>query len=595
MATHTPSDINMQDSYRQLAKQLDAAPSGKQGVLRTAFEKMHGVSTRTIYSNLKKVGWSSGRKKRCDAGTTAIDEKTLEELEAVTRLSQRANGKHTMPTSVAASMLAGSGREINLSNSRLNELRRQRKSTAKDQKRASPHQQLRSLHPNHVHQVDPSYCLLYYAPSGEQKIQKFVDESDMYANKPENLEKINNLKCWRYVLTDHYSGSIIVRYYQSKGETSANLWDFLLYCWQSLDSRPFRGVPDIMVWDKGSANTSGAIKNALNSLQVEHIAHMAKNPRAKGQVESSNNIVECHFESRLKFEPVNSVDELNRAAEAWYNAWNANLLPRQDSRLSRRGMPQPIARFDLWQRILKTPEKLRELPPIEMCRYLLKAAPKPKTVQGSLEISFKHPAAPRSFQYSLKGLAHVVIGEKVAVAPLYYGNCQIMVTIKDCLGEDYNHVIEPREFDDAGFALDAPIWGESIKAMPDTEVEKRNKTSDKTAFPDMDLEQIKKAKAKQTTPFEGKLNAHSHLKDIKQPAFMRREGSNIELTEQYQPAQRKPLTRIALKRTVLAALGRTLSIDESQELEHYQNVFDEDIPQIVANLLQPVLPLKLVK
>ena len=595
MATHTPSDINMQDSYRQLAKQLDAAPSGHQGVLRTAFEKMHGVSKRTVYSNLKKIGWSSGRKKRCNAGVTNIDEKTIEELEAVTRLSQRANGKHTMPTSVAASMLAGSGREINLSNSRLNELRRQRKSTAKHQKQASPHQQMRSLHPNHVHQVDPSYCLLYYAPSGEQKIQKFVDESDMYANKPENLEKINNLKCWRYVLTDHYSGSIIVRYYQSKGETSANLWDFLLYCWQSLDSRPFRGVPDIMVWDKGSANTSGAIKNALNSLQVEHIAHMAKNPRAKGQVESSNNIVECHFESRLKFEPVNSVDELNRAAEAWYNAWNANLLPRQDSRLSRRGMPQPIARFDLWQRILKTPEKLRELPPIEMCRYLLKAAPKPKTVQGNLDISFKHPAAPRSFQYSLKGLAHVVIGEKVAVAPLYYGNCQIMVTIKDCLDEDYNHVIEPREFDDAGFALDAPIWGESIKAMPDTEVEKRNKTSDKTAFPDMDLEQIKKAKAKQTTPFEGNLNAHSHLKEIKQPTFMRREGSNIELTEQYQPAQRKPLTRIALKRLVLAALGRPLSIDESQELEHYQNVFDEDIPQIVANLLQPVSPLKLVK
>lgn len=595
MATHTPSDINMQDSYRQLAQQLDVTPSGERGVLRKAFEQMYGVSTQTVYRQLKLIGWGVKRKTRCDAGTTSIDEKTLEELEAVTRLSQRANGKHTMPTTVAASMLAGSGREIGLSNSRFNQLRRDRKSTAKHQKKASPHQQLRSLHPNHVHQVDPSYCLLYYAPSGEQHVQRFVDESDMYANKPENLEKISNLKCWRYVLTDHYSGSIMVRYYQSKGETSANLWDFLLYCWQSLDSRPFRGVPDIMVWDKGSANTSGAIKNALDALQVEHIAHMAKNPRAKGQVESSNNIVECHFESRLKFEPVNSVDELNKAAEAWYNAYNANLLPRCDSRLSRRGMVKPIARFDLWQTILKQPEKLRELPPIEMCRYLLKATPKPKTVQGSLDISFRHPAAPRSLQYSLKGLAHVLIGEKVAVAPLYYGNCQIMVTIKDCLGEEYHHVLEPKEFDDAGFALDAPIWGESIKGMPDTEVEKRNKASDKTAFPDMDLEQIKKAKAKQVTPFEGKLNAHSHLKEIKQPIFMRREGSNIELTEQYQPAARTPLSRIALKRLVLAQLGRALSIDESQELEQYKDVFDEDIPQIVATLLQPVSPLKLVK
>ncbi|QFU23763.1 DDE-type integrase/transposase/recombinase [Shewanella eurypsychrophilus] len=595
MTINTPLNLNLQESYRQLAQQLDAAPHGERGALRQAFEKMHGVSSQTVYRQLKQVGWETTRKTRSDAGSTSIDEQTLQEIEAVTRLSQRANGKHTMPTTVAVSMLAGSGREINLSNSRLNQLRRQRKSTAKHQKQASPHQQLRSLFANHVHQVDPSYCLLYYAPCGGQKVQKFVDESDMYANKPENMEKVSNLKCWRYVLTDHYSGSIMVRYYQSKGETSANLWDFLLYCWQSLDSRPFRGVPDIMVWDKGSANTSGAIKNALDALKIEHIAHMAKNPRAKGQVESSNNIVECHFESRLKFEPVNSVEELNQAAEAWYNAWNANLLPRQDSRLRRRGMTQPIARYELWQTILRTPEKLRELPPIEMCRYLLKAEPKPKKVQGNLDISFKHPAAPRSQQYSLKGLAHVVIGEKVAVAPLYYGDCQIMVTISDCLGEEYKHVLEPKEFDQAGFAIDAPVWGEEIIGMADTEVETRNKASDRTAFPDMDLEQIKKAKAKQVTPFEGKLNAHSHLKEIEQPTFMRREGSNIELTEQYQPAQRKPLSRIALKRLVLAALGRPLSIDESQELEQYQDVFDEDIPQIMASLLQPVSPLKLVK
>ena len=338
MSIETPANITMQDAYRNLAKQLDNAPARDRGAIREQFQHMYGVSQQTVYRKLGALGWSSNRKKRCDAGSTVVDEKTLTEIESLTQQSFRANGKSTMPTTEAISILAQNGRDINLSPSRINQLRRARKTTTKNQRCLGAHQSIRSLYPNHVHQVDPSYCLLYYAPNGDQVVQKFVDESDMYANKPENLEKIKHLKCWRYVLTDHFSGSIIVRYFQSMGETSANLYEFLLYCWQTIESRAFRGVPSIMVWDKGSANTSGAIKNALRALQVEAIEHQAKNARAKGQVECGNNIVECHFESRLKFEPVDSVAELNAAAENWYNAWNANLIPRMDSRLNRRTM-----------------------------------------------------------------------------------------------------------------------------------------------------------------------------------------------------------------------------------------------------------------
>lgn len=589
------ANLPMQDAYRALAQQIDNAPSKEKGVVRMAFEQMYGVSSDTVYRNLKKLGWSSGKKKRNDAGVTGIDEAVITELEAVRRLSVRANGKVTMPTTVAASMLSANGRDIGLSNSRLNQLFRERKTTNAQQQQLSAHQKLRSLYPNHVHQVDPSYCLLYYAPNGDQLVQKIVDESEVYANKPENAEKIANLKCWRYVLTDHFSGSIIVRYYQSRGETSAILWDFLLYCWQSLDARPFRGVPSIMVWDKGSANTSGAIKNALKALEIEEIAHMAKNPRAKGQVESSNNIVECHFESRLRFEPVNSVAELNAAVEAWYNAWNANLIHRQDSRLQRRGMSQPRARYDLWQTILKTPQHLRELPPIDVCRYLLKAAPKERKVDGHLEVAFKHPAAKGSLQYSLAGLAHVSVGDKVKVSPLYYGEFQIMVTVANYLGEEFHHTLEPREYDDAGFAVDAPIWGQEIIAMPDTAIEARNKAADSVAYPGKTQEEIKKARQKQVTPFEGTLDAHSHLKNIKQPDFMKRQGSTIDLPGEFVPAQRTPLSKMAIKRLVVDALGRGLEQYESDEIANLDDVFDEDIERIVDQLLRVnITPLKLV-
>ncbi len=38
------------------------------------------------------------------------------------------------------------------------------------------------------------------------------------------------------------------------------------------------------------------------------------------------------------FDPVHSVDQLNAAAAAWAEAFNANAIPHQDTRLRRNGM-----------------------------------------------------------------------------------------------------------------------------------------------------------------------------------------------------------------------------------------------------------------
>jgi hypothetical protein len=585
---------DMRDAYRELAKTLDCTPFKGRGAIREAFEELYGVSKHTVYRGLEAIGWSSGKKKRSDAGTTSVDEKTLATFNGLTQQSFRATGKVVMKTTTAKSILLGSGLDVDVSPSRLNQLRRQRKTTAVNQLCKGAHQRMRSLYPNHVHQVDPSYCLLYYPPGKKGlRVQKIVDESEVYANKPEAAEKLKNLKCWRYVLTDHYSSTIIVRYFESAGETSANLWLFLLYCWQTLDSRAFRGVPDIMVWDKGSANISGPTKNALDALSVDHIAHETKRAWAKGQVECANNIVETQFESRLKFEPVNSVEELNAAVESWYNAWNANLIDGQDCRLNRRGMSEPKVRNDLWQTILRMPEKLRELPPIEVCKNLLRNEPKSRKVTGYLEVSFKHPAAKNALIYSVKHLAGIAIGDKVMVSPLYYGNCQIMVTVNSYTDEDQHHILEPMPFDEAGFPLEAPVWGEEIKGMPDTLEVVKQKEADAIAYPGKTQEEIKKAKNKQVTPFEGKLNAHSHLKDIKQPEFMKRTGSTIELPGQFTPAPREAISRIALKKLVIAALGRSLEQFEMDILANYENVFDEDVTTIVEQLQKTLSPLAL--
>ena len=61
-----------------------------------------------------------------------------------------------------------------------------------------------------------------------------------------------------------------------------------------------------------SANTSFAIKNLLDALGVDHETHATGHSWGKGGVEQGNNLVETHFESRLRFEPVESVEQLKQ-------------------------------------------------------------------------------------------------------------------------------------------------------------------------------------------------------------------------------------------------------------------------------------------
>jgi hypothetical protein len=314
-----------------------------------------GFSERKAYRVLREGGWESGRAKRRDAGETALDEAVVLALAEMEKLCIRKNGKATLPVNVARSILQARGVDIPVGDRRIRELLNQKNLSVKDMKAATPHQAMRTEYPNQVHFADPSVCLLYFAPGGGMKA---IGDDELYKNK-NFLE--GKLKCWRYVLTDHYSSSVCVRYYAAMGETAANMYDFLLYAW-GLKETPayiFHGVPELLIWDCGTANIAKATTNALKAFGVKTAPHTPGNPRAKGQVENANNLVECHFESRLRFEPVNSIGELNDAAERWRAACNGNLLDSLDTRLKRAGRIIG-SRAMLWQKIPR--EKLRELP-----------------------------------------------------------------------------------------------------------------------------------------------------------------------------------------------------------------------------------------
>lgn len=534
--------VNLREHLKRVAARLDAAGHGERRTIVEAEAAFLGISVQTLYARLtKQVAWRSGRKTRADKGSTCQDIEAAKLVAGMQKPAVRKNGKVTLHLPTALSIAQENGAQIRVGTSQMGKLLRDRKLDVNSQKQAKAFSRMRSLHPNHVHQVDPSLCLIYYMPDGSQHI---IRDDEFYKNKLENVAKLD-MKVWRYVLYDHASGAVIPWYVQAKGETQGNLFDFLMFAWGQQPGRPFHGVPHILVWDKGSANGAHAIKNMLKSLQVEDIPHTKGNARAKGGVENGNNIVETHFECRLRFQPVNSVEELNAAAFAWANAYNANLIPRVDSRIHRNGVAMG-ARYDLWLRIRQ--EQLRLLPPVEVCRALMEGKSVTRKVNMGLEISYRHPQAERPEVYDVSGLDGVCVGDMVEVSPLVYGRCAVIVRAERFDGAPLEYILEPVEIDPQwGFRKDAAVWGEEHKAKADTLVETQAKELDRMAYPGRDLKEIQKAKDKNETPFDGKLDTLEHLKKIDMPAYMARRGSEIGVPDRI-TVEIKPLTVIEAAR-----------------------------------------------
>lgn len=574
-------------------RQLDDAPHGKKGsILNRACDALGFDNKDVFYRALKKTGWKSGKAKRCDAGKTEMTDETINMLVAVLNQGVRENGKRVLDVTTARSILITNGHKC-LSHSQVCRVLAARNASVKQLDKATPHIEMRSLGPNHVHQTDPSYCLLYYPPGKPGKRQTFMNDADYYANKPDNIEKVKNLRVWRYVLIDHYSGAVRLKYFEASGETQANLFEFLMWCWQKHDESPISGPPNILLWDKGSANTAKAIKNVLKSLDVEQITHEAGRPRAKGAVEVMNNIVEKQFESRILFEPVDSVAELNESAWAWQEAFNANLIPGMNCVHSRHKLP----RLEVWLRIYTPQYKhfLRELPDDKACRLLLTRNDETRKVKGDLSVTYVHPVAKQRLTYDLADLENISNGMTVKVSPLIVGDdWEMLVGVPDNMGDFVYHNVAPVERDDAGFRLDAPVFGETFERNKDIESQTQSKAADKMAYPDMTEEQIKKAKRKKDAPFNGNLVTHSHLREVEHQTHISPKGTEIEpespVTKQLSKATKKRalkgkvLDSLDLKIMLADKLGRGLRPLELDWLASMGEVTRADVGGLVEQL-----------
>jgi len=578
----TPADIR--DYLKEIAHRLDEAAHGEAGSIKADACALLGWAPTKLYRQLKKqVGWVSGRKARSDKGTTKQDIETVKVIAAMERESVRKNGKRTMFSPVAIGIAKHNGYNINVSASRLNKIMKDRRMDVGAQKDANPSVDMRALYPNHVHQVDPSLCLVYYA-KGEQHI---IEDDEFYKNKMDAFAKVQ-FKCWRYVLTDRASNWTVVRYYAAAGENTKNLFDFLMYAWKKIDRLPFHGVPDIMVWDKGSANTSATIKNMLDALGVEHIAHTKGNARAKGSVEQGNNRVETQFECRLKYQPVKSVAELNAHVEDWMLVYNGNLDPHQDTRLKRRGV-KAVARTDLWLKIRE--EQLRILPSVEICRSMLEGAKTTRKVKN-LKINYKHPQADCSCVYLIDDCPGICDGDTVDVRPMLFGHFAIMLRVERYDGEDLQYKLEPiTEYDEFGQRLDAAVFGQNFKAHADTEAGIMGKTLDRVAYPDAATDaDIQKARDKKQAPLSG-LNTLDYVGGIKTPTYMPKRGIDHPLSATAVPEL--TLTGMKMMRRIMVVNGqKSLSIEQNQAVKaaYPSGMTEEEIQSWVKQMNAPQKP-----
>jgi transposase InsO family protein len=573
MATFAPSlALAETDALRGLAERLDQAPHGRRAELVDEVAGLLRCSRQQVYRKLREIGWDSGRKRRADAGRMTVSEETARNAAHLMHLATRANGKRTLPCTVAQEVLAESGfADADVSPCTLSRAMRRYGCHPAQLAQGKPAVRLRSLHPNHVWQVDPSICVIFYLPKGGLAV---MEESKFYKNKDQNFRKIERERVWRYVITDHYSGTIYVRYVQSAGETSQGLVDvFLDAISYRNDHDPMHGVPNILMMDAGSANTSHLFLNLLDRLGVEHITHMPGNARAKGSVENANNLVETQFEGRLTFLHVQSLEELQLRADEWRAHWNARAIH------SRTGK----SRADVWMSI--TEAQLRLAPDLELCRELVTTRPVAATVGADMSISHAVKGYGRN-QYDLRWVTGLVPKMKVQVVVNPYRAPAVDVILEDKeSGEDVIWTVEPMKKDAAGFWENAPVIGQEHKAQPETVADRHIKAIAEAAGPDPKHIQAPAG-----------VNVMADVREA--PQYMPRRGRDLTLDAGRREIQPLPLVEAAMR--LKAMVGEAWDGESYSWLQqrYPDGVPEDEIDGIAARITGPQKinrPLRLVE
>lgn len=574
-----------------LARDIERAPRGSKTALCRAAAKDMGITLATVYRKLKEVTVTPTRKRRTDAGTSALARHEAELISAVLIQSIRDNDKQLSTLERAVERLRSNGKiiagRVDTDSGELLPLSIDAISRAlrayglhPDQVlRPTPAVELVSLHPNHVWQIDASISTQFYlADDGARAMNK----AEFYDGKPENLKRIEKQRLWRYVITDHTSGTIYVHYVLG-AESAENLCHVLISAMVKRGEQdPFHGVPFIIMTDPGAAMTSAMFRNLCRALSIELIINKVGNARAKGQVEQAHNIVEREFESGLRLmDKPTTLEQINGLAGRWMRHYNATAIHTRHRR----------SRYGLWMTI--KPEQLRIAPAAEICRELAIAQPETRKVTAKLRVPF------RGAEYCIASVPGLMVGDTVYITRNPFrdeSSAQLVLTGAD--GREHFHVIERIEKDDNGFAANGATRreiGAGYNGMAETQAEQAKKTLDQLATGTDSVEAAEQAKKARVTPFGGEIDPFKEQANTTLPAYLPKRGTELETRVSLAglaSVELPKLNRIELAKALRARLGAAWTPESMEWLKanYPDGAMEEQLDAIVAQLQAPARP-----
>lgn len=552
-----------------------AGHGGKCAVYEAACQRL-GMSRATLLRKMNEVVVKPGRKRRADAGLVELSRQEAVLISALLMDSLRKNRKRLLPIGEAVKLLRANG-EIRaerldpatgelapLSDSAISRALKAYSLHPEQLLRPAPHTELRSLHPNHVWQIDASLCVLYYlnARSERETGLQVMDAAKFYKNKPANLKRVEADRVWSYEVTDHYSAAIFAHYVLG-AESAANLAESFIQATQQRGQDPFYGVPLILMMDMGSANTSGAFKNLARRLGVRLIAHAPENARATGQVENARNLIERSFEAGLRLRPVADLDALNAAVRRWASWYNASKV---HGRLGK-------TRYAAWMEIRE--EQLRVVD-AELARALLTHTPEKRKVTGTLTVQF----AGREFDVS--ALPRVMVGEQLQVTyNPYKPDCAVVVDV-DADGNELLHDVPEVARVEGGFRADAPVIGEEWGRVADTAADTHRKLVERVAMEaDTDEDAAAKRKARGAS-FGGRIDPERLIDTTVVPIYLPRRGTELAVSTTTQAAAAQVLTHFEAA-TEMLRRGVQLTAERNAQIAAW---YPDGVPETELDNLQ---------
>ena len=531
-------------ALRNLTEQLDAVQGRARAALKREFMASYGISSSALSRHLCDLGARSHS--RQDAGVKRA-RITEEQLHAIARLqnSSQSMRKGTFMPAKDALDIAERNRIIepgSVSESYYNKWLRDNEGSRAELDQPTPHIDLRSLGPNHVHQVDFSQAINWKLENNKL-IYEDVRE---YKNKLISAEA-KQARIWRLIVVDHATGAFFPFYGIAGGETVPMLIEGLYRAWTAKkigalsvqDRYPFRGAPQILMADRGSTTRAQITVSLLQKLGVT--LNICEGARSKGAVEVAHRWWEERFESRFRLQEAASIEQLND--------WAVDFAARvcgEELHSRHQG-----TRSEMWAwHLNKRPEtQLREIKcDFPTFRSIANSDPVLCRVTGARLIRFK------SRRYRVPN--SLLINRDVAVHYNIFSYPEIIVRRpEEPAGETW--ACTPIEVDEFNFPVEAAIIGQQYKAQPKTRT---------TRFAEVARAGGKELVAAQSIQAFGYHIERVAYVDIKHAS------EDVPLA----PAASRTLTTFAARQEVMTILGRSFT---QAEAEYVSRQFGEAVTE----------------